>query len=435
MDRDVFGGCTSLSSVFIPKSLGEDGSYTYQPFDGCSALSTVTFENGIAKIPQYLFYKTGLTQITIPATVTAIDNYAFSECGSLEKVIFAGNNVTSIGDGVFFKCSSLSDITLPAHLESLGSYTFQYCPALTSINIPKSLTVAGDYGPFNNAVGLKTVVFEDDIETITANLFRENNSLESIVIPDTVTVIGKYAFFRCSALESVTLCEGLETIGYGAFWNCSALESIIIPDSVTELGYSALRECNSLTTVELGAGVTSIGNDMIASCPDLETVIFKADDVTVGQYAFNYSTDHLTFYGKHGAQNLRTALKNYYDRPYIGTDEHTGMTWTWNGYTSAALGLSCDDCDLGTRTIDAAISSRITTPPTCTEDGVGWRTTPSRPGSAKLRTSPSTRRRSSRSDVRHNRTGSSSHRSKSRSFLMFFNRSIRSGFAGDAEGD
>ncbi len=160
----------------------------------------------------------------------------------------------------------------------------------------------------------------------------------------------------------------MTTIERDAFYN-SGLESITLPDTVTEIGYYSFDKCSSLTYADIGSGVTTLDSDTFRDCSNLETFICTSDDLKFNQYTF-YGDSKVTFYGKHSAENYINSAKNVYNRSYIGTDEHDTMTWSWDGYSAATLTISCEGCDIEDQTLEAVITSEITTPPTCTEDGV-----------------------------------------------------------------
>ena len=83
-----------------------------------------------------------LESVSIPASVTAIDAYAF------------------------YDCANLAGISLPAGLESIGRGAFGGCVSLTSVTIPADVTTIGDYA-FSGCEALETVTFEgnqDDID-------------------------------------------------------------------------------------------------------------------------------------------------------------------------------------------------------------------------------------------------------------------------------
>lgn len=367
LESCVFKNCTSLTDVFIPKSLTTVGSYG--AFCGCSSLTDVTFEQGMTAIPDNLFYESGLKQITVPDTVTSIGKYAFYHCESLEAADMSSAPITSIGANAFEKCYILSGVTLPSTLENLGSMAFSRCNALETIEIPASLMSAGGsvYGPFYDAQGLVSVTIEEGADEIAPYLFSRCCALESITVPDGVTKIGDYAFNQCG-IKSITLPDSLTTIERDAFYN-SGLESITLPDTVTEIGYYSFSKCSSLTYADIGSGVNTLDSDTFRDCSNLETFICTSDDLTFNQYTF-YGDSKVTFYGKHSAENYMNSAKNVYNRSYIGTDEHDTMTWSWDGYSAATLTISCEGCDIEDQTLEAVVTSEITTPPTCTEDGV-----------------------------------------------------------------
>ena len=59
-----------------------------------------------------------LTSVTMPKNVTGIGNYAFSGCSSLTSVTIP-DSVTSIGTMVFCGCSSLASVTIPNSVTSI----------------------------------------------------------------------------------------------------------------------------------------------------------------------------------------------------------------------------------------------------------------------------------------------------------------------------
>ena len=52
-----------------------------------------------------------LMKVTIPETVTSIDERAFSGCSVLTNVLIP-NSVTTIGENAFYRCSALTDVVI-----------------------------------------------------------------------------------------------------------------------------------------------------------------------------------------------------------------------------------------------------------------------------------------------------------------------------------
>lgn len=54
-------------------------------------------------------------------------------------------NFTEIPDSAFYKCSGLTNITIPDSVSSIGEWAFAGCSALTSITIPAGITRIAEY--------------------------------------------------------------------------------------------------------------------------------------------------------------------------------------------------------------------------------------------------------------------------------------------------
>ena len=108
--------CVNLEKVFIPASLetvagdvspydGGGGIQLVPPFDGCSSISTIEFEEGRTKIPSFLFYDgdyghNKITSITLPDTTVEIGDYAFYSCNKLQRLTVP-STLEKIGVGAF----------------------------------------------------------------------------------------------------------------------------------------------------------------------------------------------------------------------------------------------------------------------------------------------------------------------------------------------
>ncbi len=256
LDSYAFANCTSLTSIRIPKSL----EVSNWPFDGCSALQNVEFEQGITRIPGNLFCKcSGLTTVTITDTVTEIGGRAFEEC------------------------KQLSSVQLSNNLEMLDSYAFANCTSLTSIRIPKSLEVSS--WPFDGCSALQNVELEPGMTKIPDNLFLKCSGLTTVTIPDTVTEIGGRAFEECKQLSSVQLSNNLEMLDSYASAKCTSLTSIRIPKSL-EVSSWPFDGCSALQNVELEPGMTKIPDNLFLKCSGLTTVTIPDTVTEIGGWAF-----------------------------------------------------------------------------------------------------------------------------------------------------
>jgi len=197
----AFRECKGLTSITLPQSVTslEDGV-----FIDCTSLTNISVDsrnNAYMSADGIVFDKTGKILIccpagktgayTIPSSVTTIGRWAFYKCSVLTSVTIP-SSVTAIRQGAFITCSGLTSITIPSSITSIADGTFFYCSGLTSVNIPSSVTA------------------------IEKQAFDRCESLPSVTIPSSVTAIGDEAFNRCESLTSVTLSRHTQ-VGKDAF--------------------------------------------------------------------------------------------------------------------------------------------------------------------------------------------------------------------------
>ncbi|MBQ7475001.1 MAG: leucine-rich repeat protein, partial [Clostridia bacterium] len=271
----------------------------------------------------------GLSEISIPDSVTEVGDGAFSYCSGLKSA--------SLGDGVkvvrkmtFEGCAALEKISLPDGTLNVSSAAFRGCAALAEITVPDGVRfIAGDSfdgtayvldeSNWENGVLylgnhlIKTksdiigaAVVRDGTVTVSPGAFRGCGGLVSVALPDSLRIVGEDAFVGCGALreiaaaegngsfksvdgvlyskdgvtlvvcpggkEAVTVPEGTWHIGDKAFKDCRALLSVSLPDSLTLIGSEAFANCTSLTEITLPANVRGAYNRVFYGCGSLEKI-------------------------------------------------------------------------------------------------------------------------------------------------------------------
>ena len=228
---------------------------------------------------------TNLTSVTIPDTVTTIENSAFSGCSNIKKLTL-GKNVSEIGMYAFQDNIGLTTLTIPDSVTSIDTAAFGGCSKLREISIGKSVSNMGS-AVFSSSPQLRKVTIAEGTTVIGIDAFSGCYLLDSIKIPNTVTEIGANAFYGCTGLKSVTLGNSVKTIGYYAFSKDKNITSLNIPDSVELIEKAAFKDCTNLATLSIGGGVNKMEKNVFQNCTSLNKVTIGRGTTVIGDYAFD----------------------------------------------------------------------------------------------------------------------------------------------------
>ena len=296
----AFANCTSLTTINFPASIETIGEYA---FSQCEALSTVTFDGYVYSLSvlDYAFENTAaLQQINLPVGTVYIGKRAFTESGL--TTITLPNTITEIDNYAFENCVSLTYVRLPDDLAKLGARVFNGCSSLTKVNIGKSkyqfgtddfagsavteFEVDDDNGEYSSDNG---VLYNAD-KTEVLGFFGTNST---VTIAATATRIAMNAFAN-TGVRNVYFAEGSEitVIGFGAFQDAKQLVTIVLPNSVIAIDSFAFSGCEFLTDINLG-NVTSIGVQAFKDCTSLESVDLSSL-TSMSKYAFWMTSDEKT---------------------------------------------------------------------------------------------------------------------------------------------
>ena len=265
----------------------------------------IEFESEVKSIGSNAFrFRSSLTGITIPNSVTIIGSNAFYECSALVDVIIP-ESVTNINHSAFSRCSSLKNICIPYGVKRIEGDAFSQCSSLTDITIPESVKSIGSWA-FYVCSSLAEIIIPDSVTNIGSNAFAHCKSLVSLVIPSSVAIIGEEVVRGCTSLSSIVVESGNQV--YDSRNNCNAIiesasntlvsgcQNSVIPDDVIKIDNDVFRDCNTLSYINIPASVTSIGDRAFSNCTSLSRVDVRATDPpTLGEYAFSTS-DILTIY-------------------------------------------------------------------------------------------------------------------------------------------
>lgn len=139
-------------------------------------VTSVSIPDSVTTIEESAFYYCEkLMSVTIPDTVTEIGSRAFAWCNALETVSI-GSGITGIPDYCFNHCAVLTTIELPSNITNIGLRAFSYCEKLADILIPSTISEVKDRA-FAGCPSLEFVTFENDSVTLGKNLFDESEKV------------------------------------------------------------------------------------------------------------------------------------------------------------------------------------------------------------------------------------------------------------------
>ncbi|WP_147007667.1 leucine-rich repeat protein, partial [Levilactobacillus spicheri] len=304
------GKTTDLTGVIFNQGLTTIGD---SAFAYLSNLSSVDFSNDpdLKTIGDLAFVSSGLTQLTLPASVTTIGNEAFTYNSHLTSVTLPAS-LTSLGTTAFASDEALTsvDLSQATQLTTLSDHAFENDP-LTSLTIPANIVTIGT-NTFANNLALKTVTFAPDsqLTTIGPSAFIYDGQISQLDLPASLQTIANDAFLANVGLQSVTFGAGLQTIGDNAFTYDGALttadfsqatqlktignaafeyaglnQALTTPASLTSIGDYAFAG-NQLTNLTLNNGLTSIGNSAFIYNHLSNALTLPTSLTTVGSQAF-----------------------------------------------------------------------------------------------------------------------------------------------------
>ncbi|MBR5363536.1 MAG: leucine-rich repeat protein [Oscillospiraceae bacterium] len=337
--NSVFSGASQAEYLYIPDSVTKIGS---RAFEGCEKLRYARYGGADDATAGFVLppaltdigvsafsgcKSAAFGALTIPQSVQVIDTSAFRECNGITALNIPGNPETGlkVSSVAFFGCKGLKKITLGENISSIGSETFSECSSVEEMVFPFSLVKDSlslswhlaalfDIGYSvpdqmyqayeTNSIGfsqpmcvpnaLKKVTFTD-ISEIPERYFNGMKMLESVTCVKGIEKIGGYAFQGCRNLkyigktganphtDSFVLPDTLQTISSYAFADCTDVkfDTLIIPESVRKIEANAFSGCQGLKELIIPGKTETVQPEE----PDAEPVVKKYPAVT--SYTFS----------------------------------------------------------------------------------------------------------------------------------------------------
>lgn len=272
-------------------------------FRDCKNLQQVNLSN-MTEIGKWAFKNCALTEITIPASVTIIQEEAFKDCSALKTLKFeAGTSEKELvlKEEAFFGCGNMdlaNGGVLPSRIISIAARTFQGC-GITKLTLPTNEKLTGitrkldfngvqtdnmgalGYGAFFGCGKLTDLTIPANVTVINEVVFQDCN-LQNVIFDDAtkITEIQKNAFTNNQNLTGLFAgkhFDNLKTIGEGAFLNCFKLtdaDFYNLTKNITRIERETFRNCHEgLKTIDLRPTIEFIGDGAFADNPNVTNVI------------------------------------------------------------------------------------------------------------------------------------------------------------------
>ncbi len=164
----AFMNCTA-DSFTLPDSIESIESNAFR----WSTVKSVTLPDNLTSIGKMAFAYSGLESITIPASVTSIGASAFDSISDLTTVEFEdGSAITTFSYGLFSGCKNMKSITIPASVTIIEERALNGLNSLESITLPEKLTTIGAAG-LRNCNKITTITIPASVTSIGKDAFED----------------------------------------------------------------------------------------------------------------------------------------------------------------------------------------------------------------------------------------------------------------------
>ena len=295
----------SVEILTIPSSVEYEGiicnvvSIGTKAFQNCTELRKITIPNSVTEIDDMAFYGcTGLTDVVIPESVTEIGGSAYSGCTNMKTLSILGP-ISSMRMA-FDKLSSLESV----YIKDLAAW----CQVSFWMRRNNPLNYAKHF--YVDGVEITDLVIPEGV-SVVSDSFWGFQGLKSLTIPEGVTEIAACAFGECYNLTSVSIANTVKKIDYYAFRGCTALKQIVIPNSVTYIGDEGFKGCTNLEQVVIGKRLDYLGSSSFSNCTELKDVYVYSEKKPYDYYDNLFSNSDIKYATLYVKESLIPSFKSY----------------------------------------------------------------------------------------------------------------------------
>ena len=253
-----------------------------------------SFPSGATALGPYSMVTTETRTVTIPSSVTSIEEHAFGTSYYLNSISIP-SSVKSIADAAFLNSGASVSVAadnpyydtrrgLKCVMETATDYIVY---TFRQSSIPEE---AKGVRPWAMSSSPLDVVLPAGCLDVMESAFRNNSSIVNLTLPASCSV-GDYAFYDCMDLKTITTPGGVKlgkytfsscrsliavdlekftSVGSGCFSYCKVIEELNIPEGYVIPG-ECFKECSSLLRLTVPSGC-KLGDYCFEDCDGLKSV-------------------------------------------------------------------------------------------------------------------------------------------------------------------
>lgn len=253
-------------------------------------MTELIIPKGVEIIEGGSFEFTDLVKVSLPSTLSYLNERAFNNCHSLSNIIVNRNNPTYVeidgcviekstkkivlgisgakipGDGsavsignVAFSGRTFDELYIPDTITYIHEAAFDFVTLNSGVTIDPDNT---EYHADGNCIihtksrelvaGFSNSVIPDDgsVQSLGEHAFY-GSGITNLVIPDSVTQL-RHAALSVNDFTQIAVPDGVEILYEYLFVYCHNLEEVYIPSSVKSIYRSVFDKCESLKRVYFG---------------------------------------------------------------------------------------------------------------------------------------------------------------------------------------
>lgn len=231
---------------------------SHRLYIGGEEVTNLVIPEGVTSIGQYAFVNcNNIANVTLPSTLDSVGYGAFRDCWALVRTRFMGSIAQwcNIGFGaensnpihqtrnLYLGSNKVSDLVIPAGVTAIKPYAFYNCSSIASVAMADGVLAIGE-SAFQGCESMTSVDFSPNVTTIGMNAFRYCHEVRLFQLPDSLRTIESWAFWDCWNAK-VVIPPAVTSMS----WEVVA---------VREVEYNAVN-CTDMGTRAIAMGTITVG--------------------------------------------------------------------------------------------------------------------------------------------------------------------------------